>query len=378
LKKYFQIALKEALKYKGRTLPNPAVGAVITKLENGKEIFICKEAHKKAGEKHAEVLAIEKAKKILNIPKKEPLGKYGNFRIYVTLEPCSTYGKTPPCALKISKEKIKEVYFLIWDVNPKNRKGSISIFEKENIKYFCYEEYVKNKKDKLLLEAYKLIDDFIVINKFNKPFFILKAALTLDGYIAKKDFSSKWITSLESRKLVHKLRKTVNAILIGKNTLIYDNPKLTIRHVKTDYQPKALIMINSLKNLDNFEKYYLFRERKKETTILTQNKEIEKIFLDQNIDVIFYKNKNELYQKLFEKQIYSILVEGGSKIFSYFLKEGIIDKVFLFYAPKLFGSGIKFLEGITLNEKLKYVNYKKIKEDFLVEGYLKEIFEVEK
>ena len=126
MKRYFQSAIKEALKYKGKTLPNPAVGAVITKLEGNKEIFICKEAHKKAGEKHAEVLAIEKAKKILNIPQNKPLGEYGKFNIYVTLEPCSTYGKTPPCALRIVQEKLNKVFFLIWDINKKNRKASKS------------------------------------------------------------------------------------------------------------------------------------------------------------------------------------------------------------------------------------------------------------
>ncbi len=374
MKRYFQSAIKEALKYKGRTLPNPSVGAVITKLEGNKEIFICKEAHKKAGEKHAEVLAIEKAKKILNIPKNKPLGNYGKFNIYVTLEPCSTYGKTPPCALRIAQEKLNKVFFLIWDINQKNRKGSKKIFEKYKLDYFCYEDHYK---DKLLLEAYKLIDDFIIIQKYNRPFFTLKAALTLDGFIAKTNFESKWITSFKSRILVHKFRSQVNAILIGKNTLIYDNPQLTIRYIKSNFQPKALVMINSIKELSSLENFFLFRKRKENTFILTQNKYIEKFFKEKNYQVIFFENLENLYKKLFEHKIFSILIEGGSKIFSFYFKKGIIDKVLLFYSPKIFGEGIRFLDKVKIYKKLFYPNYKIIYPDFLVEGYIKNIFNLE-
>ena len=374
MKKYFWNAIKEALKYKGQTLPNPAVGAVITKVEKNKEIFICKEAHKKAGDKHAEVLAIEKAKKILNLPQDKPLGDYGKFNIYVTLEPCSTYGKTPPCALKIAKEKLNKVLFLLWDINEINRKGSKKIFEKYKIEYFCYEDHYK---DKLLLEAYKLIDDFITLQKYNKPFFILKAALTLDGFIARPDFKSRWITSLKSRKFTHEIRRQVNAILIGKNTLLYDNPQLTIRYVKSSFQPKALIMINSLKGFNFLEKFFLFEKRKKDTFVLTQNKYVEKFFREKNYQVIFFKTSEELYEKLIDYKIFSVLVEGGSKIFSFCMEKGIIDKLFLFYSPKIFGEGIKFLDKVKIYKKLLYPSYKIIYPDFLVEGYLKNIFNLE-
>jgi len=371
LKKYFWNAIKEALKYKGQTLPNPAVGAVITKIYKDKEIFICKEAHKKAGEKHAEVLAIEKAKKILNIPEDKPLGNYGKFNIYVTLEPCSTYGKTPPCALKIAKEKLNKVFFLLWDVNEKNRKGCKEIFKKYKIDYFCYEDYYQ---DKLLLEGYKLIDDFITLQKYKKPFFILKAALTLDGFIAKSDFKSKWITSLKSRKLVHKIRKQVNAILIGKNTLFYDNPKLTIRYIKSNFQPKALVMINSLEKINLLEKSFLFEKRKEDTFVLTQNIYVEKFFKEKSYQVIFFKSLEDLYEKLIDHKIFSVLVEGGSKIFSFCIEKGIIDKILLFYSPQIFGEGIKFLDKVKIYKKLFYPSYKIIYPDFLVEGYIKNIF----
>ena len=371
MKKYFWNAIKEALKYKGQTLPNPAVGAVITKIYKDKEIFICKEAHKKAGEKHAEVLAIEKAKKILNIPEDKPLGNYGKFNIYVTLEPCSTYGKTPPCALKIVKEKLNKVFFLLWDINKKNRKGCKEIFEKYKIDYFCYEDYYQ---DKLLLEGYKLIDDFITLQKYKKPFFILKAALTLDGFIAKSDFKSKWITSLKSRKLVHKIRKQVNAILIGKNTLFYDNPKLTIRYIKSNFQPKALVMINSLEKINLLEKSFLFEKRKEDTFVLTQNIYVEKFFKEKSYQVIFFKSLEDLYEKLIDHKIFSVLVEGGSKIFSFCIEKGIIDKIFLFYSPQIFGEGIKFLDKVKIYKKLFYPSYKIIYPDFLVEGYIKNIF----
>ena len=371
MKKYFWNAIKEALKYKGQTLPNPAVGAVITKIYKDKEIFICKEAHKKAGEKHAEVLAIEKAKKILNIPEDKPLGNYGKFNIYVTLEPCSTYGKTPPCALKIAKEKLNKVFFLLWDVNEKNRKGCKEIFKKYKIDYFCYEDYYQ---DKLLLEGYKLIDDFITLQKYKKPFFILKAALTLDGFIAKSDFKSKWITSLKSRKLVHKIRKQVNAILIGKNTLFYDNPKLTIRYIKSNFQPKALVMINSLEKINLLEKSFLFEKRKEDTFVLTQNIYVEKFFKEKSYQVIFFKSLEDLYEKLIDHKIFSVLVEGGSKIFSFCIEKGIIDKILLFYSPQIFGEGIKFLDKVKIYKKLFYPSYKIIYPDFLVEGYIKNIF----
>ena len=372
MKKYFWSAIKEALKYKGQTLPNPSVGAVITKIDkDDKEVFICKEAHKKAGDKHAEVLVIEKAKKVLNIPQDKPLGNYGKFNMYITLEPCSTYGKTPPCALKIVKERLNKVFFLLWDINKKNRKGCKKIFERYKIDYFCYEDYYH---DNLLLEGYKLIDDFISLQKYNKPFFILKAALTLDGFIAKPNFKSKWITSLKSRKLVHKIRSQVNAILIGKNTLVCDNPKLTIRYLKSDFQPKVLIMINSLKNLNSLEKFFLFKKRKKDIFILTQNAHVDKFFKEKNYQVIFFKNLKDLYGKLFENKIYSVLVEGGRKIFSFCLEKGIIDKMFLFYSPKIFGEGIKFLDKAKVYKNLFYPNYKVIYPDFLVEGYIKDIF----
>ena len=374
MEKYFWSAIKEALKYKGQTLPNPAVGAVITKIEKDKEIFICKEAHKKAGEKHAEVLVIEKAKRILNISQNKPLGDYGKFNIYITLEPCSTYGKTPPCALKIVEEKFNKVLFLLWDVNERNRKASRKIFEEYKIDYFCYEDHHHNK---LVLEAYKLIDDFITLQKNNKPFFILKAALTLDGFIAKPNFKSKWITSLKSRKFVHKIRSQVNAILIGKNTLLYDNPRLTIRYTKSYFQPKALVMINSLENLSSLKDFFLFKERKGDTFILTKEKYVKNFFKEKNYQVIFFKNLRDLYKKLLEHKIFSILVEGGSKIFSFCMEKGIIDKMFLFYSPQIFGEGIKFLDKVKIYKRLFYPSYKIVYPDFLVEGYLKDIFHLE-
>lgn len=300
---YISECIKLAKKGIGFVSPNPLVGCIIVK--NGK--IIGKGYHKKFGFAHAEVNAINDAKK-----KKHNLK---NSTLFINLEPCSHFGKTPPCTDLIIKEKFSKVVIGIKDPNPQVNGKGIGKLKKAGIKV----EYgfLKN-------ECEELNKFFIKSVTKNIPYITLKIAQSIDGNIALKNYKSKYITCKESLKFVHKLRNEYDAVLIGKNTALLDNPSLNARLVKGRNPYRILIDKNSELpgNLN------IFTDENSDKTIIINS------HLKKNIPLL------NILKTLYELNISSVLVEGGANIFSQFIGKNLFDDIYFIIAPKIIGDGI--------------------------------------
>ncbi|TCK06635.1 bifunctional diaminohydroxyphosphoribosylaminopyrimidine deaminase/5-amino-6-(5-phosphoribosylamino)uracil reductase RibD [Phorcysia thermohydrogeniphila] len=361
--KFMRLAVKEAYRGKGKTLPNPAVGAVIVK--DGK--VISTGYHERAGLPHAESIAIDRAGE-----------RAKGATLYVTLEPCNHYGRTPPCSEKIIKAGIKRVVVGVRDPNPV-ASGGIERLRKAGIEV---EVGVLKKK------CFELIDDFLVNIKEKRPFVSLKLASTLDGLIADKRGNSKWITSEESRKLVHKLRSYHNAVMVGIGTVLKDDPLLNVRYFKVNSQPKAIVVDRDLKIPVNCR---LIKERAEELIIVTAQESLlsykANILKDLGVKILPVSvsgselNLLETLRALRESfGIFSIMCEGGAKLAWNLLKAGLIDKYHLFYAPKILGGseGIPMFQGsfgdISGALKLKTFSIKPVNEDIHIKLYTPKLY----
>lgn len=363
---WMRIALELAKKGVGYVSPNPMVGCVIVS-EAGEEIG--HGYHQKFGEPHAEVNAVTsiKNKKLLK-----------NATVYVTLEPCSHFGKTPPCAKMLADLPLKRVVVAMQDPNPKvNGKGLLSL------KNAGFDIEIGVCRD----EAEKLNEFFIHHQTFKRPFITLKIAQSADGFIAAADGESKWISGDASRKLVHKWRREYDAVLVGSNTAMTDNPSLTVRHV-SGRQPRRIVIDGSYQLPKTLN---LFSDKHEEKTIiLTWNKVASANDADPMLRVMqqnYFRgeiiqtekldghvNLKEAFLKLGEQGITSILVEGGQQLSSALLKQGLVDKIELFIAPKLLGAGTRSILNIGVNRiselrNLKEVSWNQIGEDMLLTGY---------
>lgn len=360
--KYMKIALELAKKGSGYTNPNPLVGAVIVK--NNK--IIARGYHACYGKDHAEINAFKNA--IENVK---------GATMYVTLEPCSHYGKTPPCAKAIVKKGIKKVVIAMKDPNPVVSGKGIEILQKNDI------EVITGVMEE---ETIIMNEIFIKYITTKQPYCILKTAMTLDGKIATKTGDSKWITDEISREYVHQLRHRVSGIMVGIGTVLKDNPQLTTRlkekkgtnPVRIIIDTNAKIPLNSnVMNINDSAKTIIATTKKANKNKLEQIKEKgAKIIItplkDGQIDLKY------LIIELGKMNIDSILIEGGSTLNYSALKEGIIDKVLTFIAPKIIGGqqaytpvggeGIKLLKNCIQLDKL---NVTQLKEDILLEGYIK-------
>lgn len=358
---YMKIALKLAKCGGENVSPNPLVGAVIVK--NGK--IIGQGYHKFYGGPHAEVYAL-----------KEAGDNAKGAAIYVTLEPCSHYGKTPPCAEALVKAGIKKAVIAVSDPNPMVSGKGIEILKKNGIEV---------ELGVLENEAKDINKIFLKYITTKLPFVILKWAMTLDGKIAASTGESKWITSEESRYYVHKIRNRVMGIMTGINTIIMDNPLMTTRLKDGGKSPKAIILDSKLripldakildtvsdreviiactKNIDNDKKVKLEQRRIK--FIITPEDE------NGRVDLKY------LICELGNRGIDSILLEGGSNLNFSAVYSGVVDEVICFIAPKILGGdkaktpvgGIGF-QYISEAQLLKNMEIQKIGEDFMIRGYL--------
>jgi len=359
--RYMKQAINLAKRAKGSTHPNPMVGCVIVKNDK----VIASGFHKKAGGPHAEVIALKKAK-----------DNARGATLFVNLEPCSTYQKTPPCTDEIIKSGIKEVVIAIKDPNPINNSKGIRKLKRHNIKVTL---------GILKEEARKLNEDFEKFITKKEPFVTVKVAQSLDGKLSTKSGDSKWITSYIARRYVHKLRAYNDAVLVGVNTVIKDNPRLNSRLYKSaTKQPKRIIVDSHLRIP---YKARMISENLNQNVIIATTKYASQKKVDnlrkRGVDIIITKSKDklvdlkDLLKKLAEKSIVNLLVEGGSKIITSFLNERLADKIVVFIAPKIIGGRYANTfyegEGITRIKDallLKDVSYKRIGEDLMVEGYL--------
>jgi diaminohydroxyphosphoribosylaminopyrimidine deaminase / 5-amino-6-(5-phosphoribosylamino)uracil reductase len=314
-----KMALDLAATAKGRTNPNPVVGAILVK--DG--VIVGSGLHRKAGEPHAEVHAFRMA------------GEHAKgATLYVTLEPCSHYGKTPPCANLVIESEVSRVVVAMEDPNPQVAGRGINLIRKAGIEV-----------EVGILEAEaRLLNERFIHNMLTKtPFVISKVATTLDGKIATYNGHSKWITGEESRFNVHRLRNEVDAILVGIGTVIADDPQLTTRLESGGKNPIRIILDSELripvdaKMTDCSEaKTWIVtqKEANPEKVHALEEKGIELLYITKHDSGLDLK---ELMGKLYEKGITDLLVEGGSEVNGSFLRAGLIKKFFVYVAPKILG-----------------------------------------
>ena len=328
--KYMERALELAVLGEGAVNPNPLVGAVVVKDNK----IVGEGYHKKFGGPHAEVFALEMA------------GENAcGADIYVTLEPCSHYGKTPPCAKKIIEMGIKRCFIASLDPNPLVAGRGIKMLREAGI------EVITGVMEKEALELNRVFMKYI---SEKKSYLFLKCAITLDGKIATKTGSSKWITNEFSREKVQKLRNKYLGIMVGINTILKDNPSLNCRmeNGRNPYRividPKIQIPLES--NILNFED--------KKNIIVTSviNKDSEKVkkLLEKDVQFIFLEGEEfkiaDILKETAKLGIDGILLEGGSFLISKAFKEKEIDGGEIFIAPKILGdnSAIPFIQGFDI------------------------------
>lgn len=340
--KHMKKCINLAKKGEGKTSPNPLVGCVIID-KNGKEIS--KGFHSAYGMPHAEADAIKK------LSDKEAEG----CTVIVNLEPCSHWGKTPPCADLLIKKKIKKLVIAMRDPNPLVAGEGIEKCKKAGI------EVIENV---LHDEALKLNEIFIKNMTKNACFVAIKTAATLDGKIATRTGDSKWITSEKARNEVQKIRNRYDAILTTSSTVITDNPSMTCR-MKNGRNPAIIVLDRELKtNLNSKiynnsgEKIYIVVDEKlSEAKIHT---------IPTHVTVIKCKTHNykldlkHLLKKLYEFGIKSVLVEAGGKLNGELVSLGLVDRVYHFIAPKILGDehGINAFSGLDIKEISNTLNFK--------------------
>lgn len=356
---YMSLALELAKKGKGKVNPNPMVGAVIVK--NNK--VIGQGYHEEYGKNHAEINALNNS-----------LENVEGATLYVTLEPCCHYGKTPPCVDKIIESKISKVVIASRDPNPLVSGNGIKKLIEAGVEVIVGILDNENKK---------LNEVFMKYIKLKKPFIIMKSAMSLDGKIATYGGESKWISSEESRKNVHKLRNEVMAILVGVNTIIKDDPELTCR-LKNSKNPIRIVVDSSLRIPINSK--VVNQINKAKTIIVTTtkaNKDKINSLENKGVKVIISKLKDnrvdleDMMIKLGKLKIDSILLEGGSSLNFSALSKNLVDKIQVYIAPKLIGgetsktpiggSGIEMLKDVF---KVKDMTFESIGEDVLIQGYV--------
>ncbi|MBP3950510.1 bifunctional diaminohydroxyphosphoribosylaminopyrimidine deaminase/5-amino-6-(5-phosphoribosylamino)uracil reductase RibD [Bacillus suaedae] len=312
---YMSLALKLAESTRGQTSPNPMVGSVV--VNNG--AIVGMGAHLKAGEGHAEVHALTMAG-----------DKAKGGTIYVTLEPCSHFGKTPPCADLIIEHGLKRVVIATVDSNPAVSGRGIEKLKKAGI------EVVTGVCKK---ESDQLNEAFFHFIKNETPFVTLKSATTLDGKIATTSGQSKWITGEEARLDAHTYRHSHDAILVGIGTVLADNPSLTTRLPQGGINPVRVLLDRSLRIPITSK---LVQDKEAPTWIFTteqgsNEKKLELEELGMVIITLANFSIQSVLKELGKRGIMSVFVEGGAQISGSFLKEKAVNQVITYIAPKLFG-----------------------------------------
>ena len=318
-KEYMKFAIKLAKQGEGKVNPNPVVGAVVVK----DDVIVGKGYHKVFGKAHAEVYALEEAGKLAR-----------NATIYVTLEPCSHFGKTPPCAEKIIKMGIKRCVIGSNDPNPKVAGKGIEMLRAAGIE--VTRNVLKEECDELNQVFFKYIKSEI-------PYLFLKCGITMDGKIALSNGVSKWITNEKAREKVQYYRNKFMGIMVGINTVLYDNPSLTAR-IENGVNPFRIIVDPNLKIT---EEYNVIKNNEDEKTIIItsvinkNNEKIKKMEKNKKIKFIFLEGKcfsmNDMLREIGKQGIDSVLLEGGEALISRAFSEKVIDGGEIFISNKIFG-----------------------------------------
>jgi diaminohydroxyphosphoribosylaminopyrimidine deaminase/5-amino-6-(5-phosphoribosylamino)uracil reductase len=327
---FMRAALREAGRGLGHTSPNPAVGAVLV---IGRKIA-AKGHHKSAGSAHAEVECLRRFKR--PVPE--------NAILYVTLEPCSTRGRTGPCTSAIVEAGVRRLVIGTSDPNPKHRERGIDLLQKAGVDVRIG---VLEKECSALNEAY---------NKWirtRRPFVIAKCGMSLDGRLSPPPGERPWITSPASRRHAQQLRATVDAILIGAETARTDDPRLTVR-LRGAKQPWRIVLSRS-------------GVLPRHARLLTDRFAARTVVYGQ-------KNLKALLRELGKKEITSVLVEGGGEILGQALDQRLVDKLQLYLGPVFTGGPVVAFPGMGVGSteqavRLERVRYERIGQDVCVIGY---------
>jgi diaminohydroxyphosphoribosylaminopyrimidine deaminase / 5-amino-6-(5-phosphoribosylamino)uracil reductase len=352
-------ALRLAEKGRGWASPNPLVGACLVK----KNRLVASAFHAKFGGLHAEVEAIQKAGK-----------RAKGATLYVTLEPCSTYGKTPPCTDTILSAGIKRVVVGAVDSNPRHNGKGIQILKKHAVSVTV--GIVRTEAEEQNQTFFKWIRTGI-------PFVTLKMAQSLDGKIASRTGKSRWISGPEARQWVHELRASQDAVLVGKNTVLLDDPRLTVRNGKIRREPWRIVLD---RKGEISKRAHLLRSHGSVILACSERffKRAAQKFNQVSVTILPLKEHdgkldlNELLKRLGALGITSLLVEGGGEAAWSFLNSKLVDKVAWVIAPKIIGGkdAKTSVEGLGVDslKQAPGVQVERISalgQDFLIEGYVR-------
>ncbi len=328
---FMRRALELARQGSGLTFPNPRVGAVLVRAGR----IIGEGHHRRAGTPHAEVHAVADAKK-----RGHPVA---GATLYVTLEPCSTQGRTPPCTGLILREKIARVVFAATDPNPAHAGAARRLLEAAGVKV---------SSGLLAAEAKALNRDFNWWIVRRRPWVVAKIALSLDGKIAATAGDDRWLTSPAAREAAHELRWESDAILIGAETARQDNPRLTVRLPgrRGKVQPWRIVVTRS-GNLSR--ELYLFSDRHRDRTL---------VFQDQPL--------KDIVPAIGAWEISHLLLEGGGRILTEAFHAGLVNEVAFFLAPSVLGTVPRALQKLEKSIALREVSYVPVGPDILCRGLL--------
>jgi len=324
-------ALNEAKKALGQTSPNPAVGAVVV-IDNR---MVAKGHHRKVGRDHAEIECLRDFG--ARVPARATL--------YVTLEPCSTAGRTAPCTDAIIKAGIKNVVVGAFDVNPRHSGKGIVQLRNAGVKV----------REGILADECSRINE--AFNKWivcGRPFVIAKCGMSLDGRLTRPDGEPRWITDPSARRHARRLRAGVDAILVGAETVRVDNPRLTVRSVRWVRQPWRVVLTRSGKLP---RRARLFSDRFASRTLIYRDKSLATVL-----------------KNLGKRGITSVLIEGGGEVLGQALDARLIDKVQLYLGPSLSGGPVIAFPGRGAEKtadalRLRCVSYRKIGQSVCITGY---------
>ncbi|MBW2565761.1 MAG: bifunctional diaminohydroxyphosphoribosylaminopyrimidine deaminase/5-amino-6-(5-phosphoribosylamino)uracil reductase RibD [Deltaproteobacteria bacterium] len=355
-----KMALELADQGRGWTSPNPMVGAVIVK--DG--TVVGKGFHQAAGTPHAEIHALDDAGE-----------KARGATLYVSLEPCNHTGRTPPCTQAILKSGIKRVVAGMKDPDPRITGGGLDFLKSQGV----------DASVGVCEDACQRINEiFIKYVTTSLPFVILKCAATMDGCIATRTGDSKWITNPLSRQFVHELRHAVDAVMVGIGTVQKDDPRLTTRlEGRKGSDPMRIVLDGGLSIAPNAQLLHLTSDS--DTLIVTGSEPAaeKRVLLEKSGARLLALNDEAgqidltvLMDELGKMGITSLLIEGGSRVNGSALRAGIVDKIYMFYAPKICGGeGIPVCGGMGVNlmeESLQVtdISVHRFANDVMIEGYL--------
>nr|WP_295902592.1 bifunctional diaminohydroxyphosphoribosylaminopyrimidine deaminase/5-amino-6-(5-phosphoribosylamino)uracil reductase RibD [uncultured Bdellovibrio sp.] len=370
-----KLAISEAYKGATRVSPNPLVGSVVLDAQGG---FLACGHHEFYGGPHAEVNALK------NLSPAE----LKDAHVFVTLEPCAHEGKTPSCAKMMAKLPLKKVTFGLIDPNPLVAGQGADILRNAGIDAEVFSSASPKEDREIKTQLEEVCEAFLWNFREKKVFVALKMASSLDGQVALRSGESQWITGPESREYVHYLRACYDAILVGKGTIDFDNPSLNVRHPEINKKNKVVVIDGEAELLYRFadlklsqihaasDVFWCVAEDMKENvekTLKTLSIAPQIVFVKTNVGGDL--NLEDLLTQLHLKGLRSVMVEGGAFTASSFVDQGLVNRIYMFQAPIIMGSGgsrswTETVRVPTMKDKIHVKNprYLTFGNDFMITG----------